>query len=214
MNYALAEKFVAPQGEGLYAGVPMAFLRFVGCSVGQKTCTACDTDFDRMRSDLGGGVHTLDGILAFAENHEHVCLTGGEPLDRDLSEMVDALVAAGHVVHVETSGTREPDWLESAIDRHADSFWLTVSPKPGYLAAMIALADEVKVIVGGLGDGPGWPTLEDAVQWADMGKLVYVQPRNHRLDVNPETMRDAVAAVALHPQLRLSVQLHKVIRTR
>jgi hypothetical protein len=92
--------------------------------------------------------------------------------------------------------------------------WLTVSPKPGYLPEMLQAADEIKVILGGLGDGEGWPTVEDAVRWADAGQLVYIQPRNERLTLNGDNVEEAVRLVAKYPQLRLSLQLHKVLRTR
>jgi organic radical activating enzyme len=212
MRYPLAERFKAPQGEGLYAGVPMAFVRLVGCSVGQDVCTSCDTQFDRMDEAKGGGLYTADAIVGWAGDYRHVCVTGGEPLDRDLRGLLAACKAAGKQVHVETSGTKPAGfWL---ADRLPKDVWVTVSPKPSFLPSMIDLADEVKVILGGLGDGPGWPTLEDAVRWADAGKLVYIQPRNHRDTVDQQAMNEAVAVTDRHPQLRLSTQLHKYIRTR
>lgn len=235
MKYPLAERFHAPQGEGLYAGTQMAFVRTVGCSVGQSVCTHCDTDFSAMFPGLGGGLYDATEIAAWAKPCRHVCLTGGEPLDRDLRPLIAACGLENMLCHVETSGTVHPDWLDPLEQSHADgqhavgfpipddttrlawkwtSLWVTVSPKPGYRAEMVALADEVKVIVGGLGDGPGWPTLEDAVRWADGGKLVYVQPRNERNLVDHTNLAAVLAAVAAHPQLRLSCQLHKFVRTR
>jgi 7-carboxy-7-deazaguanine synthase len=211
VRYPLAERFFAPQGEGVYAGVPMAFVRLVGCSVGQKVCTHCDTDFSAMHENLGGGLYTPEELVAWAGDYRHVCLTGGEPLDRDLRDLVDACRETGKQVHIETSGTKATMWL---VDRLSREIWVTVSPKPGWLAMMIEMADEVKVILGGLGDGPGWPTVEDAVRWAEAGKVVYVQPRNGRHDVDRINLAEALRVVAEHPQLRLSVQLHKFIRTR
>lgn len=211
IKYPFAERFKAPQGEGLHAGVPMAFVRLVGCSVGQGVCHACDTNFATMRVDLGGGLFSPEDIVDWARPYRHACVTGGEPLDRDLQPLVLALVSAKIHAHVETSGTRPvPAWL---ADR-PKQVWLTVSPKPGYLPLSVKLASEVKVILGGLGDGPGWPTLEDAVRWADEGKLVYVQPRNERTAIDRANLAAALDAVAAHPQLRLSTQLHKFVGTR
>jgi organic radical activating enzyme len=233
-SYPFAETFGAPQGEGLYSGVPMRFMRLLGCSVGQTVCTACDTDFVTMRKDLGGGVVPLSGIRQVVGDYRYACITGGEPLDRDLRPLVRAL--DGVSVHVETSGTKKPVWLDPkvgarkrgmhAIGEDLDNtdgrmawrwqeMWITVSPKPGYLPEMVErVADEIKVIIGGLGDGPGWPTVDDAVRWADMGRLVYVQPRNERNDINRENLDAVLEIVDRHPQLRLSCQLHKFIRTR
>lgn len=231
-RYPLAERFKAPQGEGLFSGTQMAFLRLVGCSVGQGVCTHCDTEFDRMRPDLGGGSYSVDELLAWAAPCRHLCLTGGEPLDRDIRELLfgaeeyddgdsDVLQC-----HVETSGTVRPDWLgsrvayghmirhESGTRSHPVNLWLTVSPKPGYRKDMVEQADEVKVILHGLGDGPGWPTVEDAVRWADAGKTVYVQPRNLTKTVDRAALDEALDVVARHPQLRVSCQLHKFLETR
>jgi organic radical activating enzyme len=185
---------------------------------------------------------TPDEVLALAGDDDHVCITGGEPLDRDLRPLLTALILDGRKrVHVETSGTKWPAWLDRApgpkrirteLRRHNhaighdpdggpmgwydyESLWVTISPKPGYSEEMVlGVADEVKVILGGLGDGPGWPTVEDAVRWADLGKLVYVQPRNGLHDVDRARLDDALTVVARHPQVRISPQVHKFLMVR
>lgn len=212
----------------------MLFVRLVGCSVGQKVCTHCDTDFSAVFPALGGGHFSAQEVVALAGACEHVCITGGEPLDRDLRPLLLALTAAGKLPHVETSGTVRQDWLDPVREpfcgnmEHAVGMatggdrlswrwmklWITVSPKPGYRDDMVAQADEVKVIIGGLGDGPGWPTVDDALRWASAGKLVYVQPRNDRTNIRLGALHEALNIVAKHPSLRLSVQLHKFVRTR
>lgn len=230
MKYPLAERFKAPQGEGLYAGTPMAFLRTVGCSVGHAVCTACDTQFDKTYLELGGGLYTIEELDLWVGAYTHVALTGGEPLDRDLRPLIRGL--GKRLCHIETSGTARPKWLGASYgpakhtllwgrdddgehwsDKPVD-LWICVSPKPGYREDMISMADEVKVILGGLGDGPGWPTLEDAVRWADNGKLVFVQQRNTVKDIDRRALEEALAVVDRYPQLRLSVQLHKFLVTR
>lgn len=215
LKYPLTERFKAPQGEGLFAGTMMAFVRLVGCSVGQKVCTACDTDFVTMRKPLGGGLFTAKEIVDWAHSIQHLCITGGEPFDRDLLEIIRVFHAAtrGAVVHIETSGTKDFSKVRAAYPK-GSGVWITVSPKPGYLPESIELADEVKVIIGGLGDGPGWPTVNDALRWAADDVLVYVQPRNHRFDINTKNLDEAVKLVELYPRLRLSCQMHKVWRTR
>lgn len=225
-RYPFAERFQAPQGEGRYTGTVFAFARLVGCSVGQKVCTHCDTDFSVMRDALGGGLHTAEEIVDWAEAMgRHLCLTGGEPLDRDIREIMALADERPQVwTHIETSGTVHPEWLiydrgSLGIDTDAGLVrplrtWIAVSPKPGWKESMISLADEVKVILGGLGDGPGWPTLNDAKRWADDGKLVYVQPRNHVNLIDPAALQLAVDATMAHPRLKLSVQMHKFLGTR
>jgi len=210
MNYPLAEKFKSIQGEGLFTGTPMAFVRMVGCSVGQGVCTHCDTDFDQMYPKLGGGLHTPLQIMEWAYPYHILCITGGEPLDRNLRPLVDFAHEQLLTVHVETSGTVEYDPF-----RHGDIDWITVSPKPGYLPTMIEQASELKVILNGLGDSPeDWPTVEQARRWANTDKLVYLQPRNKKTVIDENEMQNAEDIVVAYPELRLSTQFHKFINVR
>jgi len=217
MKFPIAERFKSIQGEGLFCGTPMAFIRFVGCSVGKEVCEACDADFDRMMPELGGGLFAPEELRDWVGDYRYVCLTGGEPLDRDLRPLLDVLDAASHV---ETSGTRQPEWLASRRPAFAEASarkpsWITVSPKPGFDEPwMLEQADEIKVILGGLGPGPGWPTVDDAARWAEAGKLVYLQPRNLAETVAAGEMAAVVKTVLEHPKLRLSPQLHKYLSVR
>jgi 7-carboxy-7-deazaguanine synthase len=216
MKFPLAERFKSIQGEGVYTGTPMAFLRFVGCSVGKSICTHCDTDFEEMYTDLGGGLYTAEELAEWSKPHRHVCFTGGEPLDRNLEGLFYALMHnhTTEVVHIETSGTRYlPQWLvEGQVEDR--TVWLTVSPKPGYHMEAIRQADELKIILGGLGDGSGWPTIEQALQWEMPGKPVFIQPRNYKLDIDNDQLLTAESVVNAYPSLRLSMQMHKVLRVR
>jgi 7-carboxy-7-deazaguanine synthase len=200
MKYPIAQRFKSIQGEGQFTGTPMAFIRSIGCSVGKGVCTKCDTDFDRVYPERGGGLYTLSDLLLWVGDYDHVCITGGEPLDRDWTEFVRYYPGQ---VHIETSGT--------VMDDIPLSHWLTVSPKPGYLDEMIQRANEVKVIVGGLGAGEGWPTVEKALEWAAQGKPVYLQAANFGNAIDPRAAQNVFDLVVAHPTLRLSAQLHKYL---
>lgn len=240
MKYQIAEKFKSIQGEGVYAGTPMAFIRFVGCSVGKKICQFCDTDFEKTLSWQGGGEFTAEELLAWAGPYDHICLTGGEPLDQDLEPLM-RVSSMRRMFHIETSGT------QVLPDRPSGNFpllWICVSPKPGFMEQEVLDADEVKVIVPGLGTeeslkqmqdavypgtvpllrGAGhifaqresfrWPTIEDALRWAKAGKTVFLQPRNAKFDVDHNRLRLVQDIIAEHPQLRLSVQMHKILHVQ
>jgi organic radical activating enzyme len=231
MTYLVAEKFKSIQGEGLYAGTPMAFIRFVGCSVGKKICHFCDTDFDKPLLWRGGGTFNADQLLDWTWPYDHICLTGGEPLDQSqLAELCSVLTQKGETVHVETSGTKQlPDWMTL---KFSGNYWICVSPKPGFLEDVVLAADEVKVIVPGLGSDESlpfktlntaggstnerlrWPTLVDALRWADAGKLVYLQPRNAKFDVDQHNLMLVKDLLTIHPQLRLSTQMHKILKVQ
>lgn len=234
MKYLIAEKFKSIQGEGVYAGTPMAFIRFVGCSVGKKICSACDTDFEEPVTWRGGGEFSIIELRDWVGDYKHVCLTGGEPFDQSLVQFEEMFTTGSKMLHIETSGTKNPTYL----DTESKQVWVCVSPKPGFKEEIVnLLADEVKVIMPGLGalkhgnvinarvERPGlgsdyrwedrkWPDLNDALRWANAGKTVFIQPRNERNEVNYTNLRLCQDIVAEHPQLRLSVQLHKILKVQ
>ena len=214
-EFDIVEKFKSLQGEGVYTGVPMAFIRFVGCSVGKKICHHCDTDFDNSLPWRGGGRFSVVDLYNWARPYNHICLTGGEPLNQDLAEFF-LRRPADATLHIETSGTVP---LEPVIQTARDMglvlreyLWICLSPKPGFLEENIRFADEIKVIVPGLGNGPGWPTLDDAVRWADAGKKVFLQPRNKKNEIDQMSLKYVLDILREQPNLRLSVQLHKVLK--
>jgi 7-carboxy-7-deazaguanine synthase len=215
MTYPVVEKFKAIQGEGMYTGTPMAFIRLQGCSVGKTICHNCDTDFKDIYAWKGGGLYGIEELAEWIGDYRHVCLTGGEPFDHDLSPFIHYLPLHKNVkIHIETSGTAfYPDFLEAHM-RIRDSVHICVSPKPGWKTRWIEMADEIKVIVGGLGSGEGWPTLTQTLNWADWDKVVYLQPVNRKNEPDKLTLSHALELVDAYPQLRLSVQLHKYIGVR
>lgn len=246
MTYKVAEKFKSVQGEGMYAGTPMAFIRFVGCSVGKRICQHCDTDFDTTMSWRGGGEFDADELLLWARPYRHICFTGGEPLNQNLLSFVQNWAGIGRrgmmgggftipMLHVETSGTVDV----KAVQMLGLPLHLCVSPKPGWLEDSIVQADEIKIIVPGLGDKlPGaplngtqnpetgawdvekgnwrWPTLQDAIYWADEfpSKPIFLQPRNGKFDLDKNNLVIVQDLIRDHPQLRLSVQMHKVLHVQ
>jgi organic radical activating enzyme len=212
-SFQIAERFVSPQGEGVYAGTLMGFIRFTGCSVGKKVCHHCDTDFDRMDPWKGGGSLTLTALVDWAKANElvHVCFTGGEPFDQPhLENLAEAFIQDDFQIHIETSGTiKLPDWASH------DQIWITMSPKPGWLKENITPCKEVKVIVGGLGNGPGWPTIDDALYFAnECAKPTFLQPCNKKYEVDFEALKVVQDLQRQHPELRLSVQMHKLLKVR
>jgi 7-carboxy-7-deazaguanine synthase len=109
----VSEVFVSVQGEGVTAGIPSAFVRLQGCSVG---CTWCDTKYSWAPGD--GQETTLDALLADVADAgmENVVVTGGEPLEHPaFTTVVNGLKAAGHRVEVETAGTLVPP--DIAVDQ-------------------------------------------------------------------------------------------------
>ncbi|MGE0014957.1 MAG: 7-carboxy-7-deazaguanine synthase QueE [Candidatus Methanomethylophilaceae archaeon] len=97
----ICETFVSIQGEGLMMGVPTLFIRTAGCNL---DCSWCDTKYA-----FGDGKEIYVGELAeMAAGISHVCVTGGEPiLQKDLPELIEALLSEGKHVVLETNGSMD-----------------------------------------------------------------------------------------------------------
>ena len=95
------ELFVSLQGEGRAMGRPCTFVRLAGCDL---RCAYCDTAYARE----GGTERSVEEIVAAVgrEGLDLVEVTGGEPLrQRETPRLLAALIAAGHEVLLETSGS-------------------------------------------------------------------------------------------------------------
>ena len=129
----IAETFTSIQGEGVWTGTPMFFIRFAGCNL---SCPWCDTDH-RSKETLGVGTLIQ---RARATDRQRVCITGGEPTFQpdELEELVEGLQADGFAVHVETNGTGH---VPPSVD------WITVSPKVSPLPLVQKICHEVKSVI-------------------------------------------------------------------
>ena len=98
------EIFLSIQGEGLYTGEKMVFIRTEYCNL---RCSWCDTKY----SFYEGKEMSIGEITDAVErlNSEHranwICLTGGEPLlQRDVSNLANSLSKSYNIL-LETSGS-------------------------------------------------------------------------------------------------------------
>jgi 7-carboxy-7-deazaguanine synthase len=224
--YPISETFVEIQGEGVWTGVVMQFIRLAGCTVGKpypkeayerevagykyrglpiytEKCTLydgrefpCDTDY-RVKDRLTAQ-ELVNGI---PQNVKHVCITGGEPLMHDLSTLISHLWGKFKHVHIETSGTIVPDYP------FKQDVWITVSPKKGYQDDMMMRANEVKLLVD------DHFTVEKWMLDLARVKPVYLHPVNGEHTVNAENLQLCRNWQNQYPDFRLGVQLHKAMST-
>lgn len=98
---AINEEFSSCQGEGQLGGTRMYFVRTQGCDVG---CYFCDTKYTWKPSDQI--VDERDIVKRALESKcEWVCITGGEPLEQDLTKLVDQILETRTLfLMIETSG--------------------------------------------------------------------------------------------------------------
>ena len=95
----ICEIFRSIQGEGKTIGFPTLFIRTTGCNL---QCSWCDT----MYAMEGGRELSVGDIRELAEDEEHICVTGGEPmLQKDCPELLEVLANDGKKVVLETNGS-------------------------------------------------------------------------------------------------------------
>lgn len=101
--------FSSVQGEGVYVGYPMIFIRFYGCNL---KCVYCDTFQNRYEELSVEEVYRKVKDLQF-ETMKFVSLTGGEPLIQAefISELLPVLKKGGFKTHLETNASL-PENLE------------------------------------------------------------------------------------------------------
>lgn len=207
------ELFDSLQGEGVWAGVPMTFIRLAGCNAPQLGL-ACVSWCDTAESWDPAGGHEMDAAALLPRVRcPRACITGGEPLLQagEVAGLAGALARRGVKVHLETNGSL--DWPQDA----PPPFWTAVSPKPpayGIAGGIAATAGEVKIVYdAGLDALP-------AAEVADVIRHVAAQVPAASVCIQPEASggaalaRRAAELVMANPQWRLSMQLHKVLGLR
>ena len=193
------EIFYSLQGEGYYSGTPAVFIRFSGCNL---RCPFCDTRHEDS-SEM-----TEEEIVAEVDKYpaRHVVVTGGEPTLQLTASLVDRLHTIGKCVAVETNGTLP---LPENVD------WITLSPKDSYVddaEVVLTHADEIKVVYDGQGDVRFPSPLEGGRGGVTLN---FLQPMDTGDPVrNTAITQAAVEYIKMHPEWRLSLQIHKILNIR
>ena len=215
MSYGVKEIFLSVQGEGVYAGRTSVFIRFAGCNLWsglerdrvKAQCKFCDTDF--VGTDgKGGGQFATAHDLAQAANRfwpkqaagvknidKWVICTGGEPLLQLDTALIAALHAHGFKIAVESNGTIK---APKGID------WLCISPKAD-VPLVQTFGDELKLV---------YPQKENRPE--DFEHLQFgafsLQPLDD--DNKAEHTWAVFEYCTVHPNWRVSLQLHKYLGVR
>lgn len=184
----VVEIFDSMQGEGSYMGVMCTFVRFAGCNL---KCYFCDE-----ASKYGKAKEmTIERIVAKCKQR-YVVLTGGEPtLQPQLKDLVKALHRAGHMVHIETNGTR-------AVPEEVDH--IVCSPKAPKFE-INCHADEIKLVVDEK------LTLKKALEIITDRTFVWLQPCDGPdIELFQKSREKILKWIKKHPdKFRAGIQLHK-----
>lgn len=193
------EIFYSVQGEGMLVGTPAVFVRLSGCSV---NCKFCDT---KHQTSKEMSVDDIDKEIDNVCNHRDDCcavvITGGEPLEQDITPLVKRLRKLGYYLCLETNGRQEPKTRLLEMFSH-----ITVSPKQFMHFAWTMWANEFKIVI--CKDTGIDACIPDCLR--DVTVPVFLQPVSNDLSV----VRRIVAFIKQHDKFRLGFQLHKLFKLR
>jgi organic radical activating enzyme len=194
--------FWSLQGEGLRSGTPAIFIRLSGCSL---QCPYCDTReaWAAGRKMSIAEIWAAVSVLRNSAPQSRLIITGGEPLQQDLGELVGLFRENKYFMAVETNGLHFQDL---PID------WWTVSPKDvaayrvhPHLWARVA---EIKLLVTAALSLDVLTDIRQKTQAPIILQPEYGQPRKFRraFDFFKSSQRLGIA------NIRLGAQLHKIYR--
>ena len=201
----VTEIFLSLQGESRSVGWPTVFVRLTGCPL---RCVYCDTAYAFTGGERKSLPEILDEVRSLGAHR--VCVTGGEPLAQPgCLELLDALVARGYEVSLETSGALDVSEVNRRVAKVLDLKTPSSGEEARNLYAnldFIDAKDQVKFVIADEAD----------YAWAK-AKLA-----EHRLAERCEVLFSPVAGVQNPTELaekilrdrlrvRFQVQLHKIL---
>lgn len=206
LQLELSELFFSIQGESSYAGAPCLFVRLTGCNL---RCSYCDARYTYEEKGTATG---LDEILAFVDEHLDfpVEITGGEPLlQENVYPLMEALLATGHTVLLETNGSINLGRVPAGVVKIMDIKCPGSGMADRFLEENLALlspTDEIKFVLSSRADYE-WATamLNDTA--LGNGNIIHFSPVSGLLAATE------LAEWILADQLpvRLQLQLHKIL---
>jgi organic radical activating enzyme len=201
----ITEIFASIQGEGLRQGYPTLFVRFSGCNL---KCSFCDTQYAWKEGNEYSTRQVIEEIKKLKRRFpaQWVCLTGGEPLQQSVAELVKELKKEGFNIQVETNATLFQD---IPVD------WYSISPKPAqyfFHPEYRKKAKEVKVI---LTKDLNFESIRRLREEFPEKTPLLLQPQSNRkwsMDLGMKLLRQALRAGLKN--IKLSIQLHKIYGLR
>ena len=203
----IAEIFYSLQGEGTRAGLPCAFVRLAGCNL---RCCYCDTTYAREPNDGEEMEAGEAAARALAFGIKLVQVTGGEPLlQKGCGELIEALLAGGATVLLETNGSLDISEVDPRVVRVMD----IKCPSSGMGRKTLwenldhlRRDDEVKFVVSGRGD---YEWARDVIIRENLAERCQLLLSPAWGELEPAKLAEWMLSDRL--PARLQVQLHKVL---
>jgi len=189
------EIFYSLQGEGLYSGRAAVFVRLAGCSMG---CAWCDTKYAAKTNFVLSPQQILAEIKKY--NCPLVIITGGEPCEQNLDEFLTLLHNNRFEIHLETNGSVD---IDTSLIKCT-----TVSPKKNPNENMLKKADAIKCVIDGEDNSANIAL--SYLKYLKKGAEFFIQPEGNK----QENIEKCLNLIKQNPQIRLSVQLHKLLQIK
>lgn len=214
MALKIDEVFESVQGEGTLSGTGAMFIRLRGCNAVKEElgCAKwCDTLY-AWKDPATPAIQWTSDILEEEVRRTKMPLivfTGGEPLLQkdDLEYWIDKTQVFRNpekAVAFETNGT-----IKRTL---GTQIWWTVSPKPPEYKIKDGPISEIKVVVPNVNPHFWLETYRDKFdEWYALCGRVWVQPQDNDLETAAWI---AKVLIPEHPQVRLNLQLHKLLEVR
>lgn len=207
----ISEIFYSIQGEGIYQGLPMVFLRTQGCNLAEEHggCRWCDTGY--AQTTALGEEWSIEAIISQLAQYpnKRVCITGGEPLYQlEIGELIYPLKTEGYWLEVETNGSIPIGEYLECVDSWVVDVKCPSSGMESYNRfenlQILRECDQVKFVLADRAD----------VEYAEL--ILRSHPTRAHLLFSPAYgdmgwLQEVAEYVKGIPQVRLSVQIHKFV---
>jgi organic radical activating enzyme len=191
------------QGEGHLAGLPMIFVRLGGCSVG---CEKCDTNYKVSRRAAASQIREEAARLLWG-GVGWAWVTGGEPLDHDLTELIRQLRTLDLNIALATSGTHE---ARRGHTRMGGVDFLSVSPH-GPKGWIQRSGDQLNLVPGLNGLSLSDPEMVEAVDgcWREFSHRTVTPMMDRRGRIDGPSLEACKRWVDGRAGWRLGSQAHR-----
>jgi 7-carboxy-7-deazaguanine synthase len=201
------EIFYSIQGESSYAGLSCVFVRLTGCNL---RCSYCDTRYAYEEGkDLEIG-EIIDRVTSY--RCRLVEITGGEPLiQKETPHLIYQLVEKGFEVLLETNGSLNISLVDGRCIKIVDiKCPSSGQEKKNDLENLkrLSVKDEIKFVIGSREDYLYAQNIMSLIKKSNLKiKPPLFSPLYSRMD--PKLLAEWI--VADHLDVRLQIQLHKII---